>query len=303
MLNIIYILLISLFIPGIINRIRARLSGRIGIPILKHLSTIIVLFNKSITYARGSGILYRLSPTISLAAVLAALTMIPFGKREALINFDGDFIVVIYLLAITRFMTILASMSTGSSFEGMGASREALYGALVEPAIFVSVGSLALITGNTSFSSIYATLSAMQIEMIIAIILLYYVLLKICITETSRVPVDDPRTHLELTMIHEVMILDYSSVDLAFIHITNWIKGGIFAVLAGSALSATFHHSVIMTAMLALLQAAIIGFIESFSARNKMTKNATYIVAITAVALMVFAICYLIKNNIYITLE
>lgn len=302
MLNIIYILFISLFFTGVINRTRALCSGRKGIPILKHLSNIIVLFNKSSVYGHGSGLLFRLAPTLSLAAVLAALTMIPFGHNTALVSFDGDFIVVFYLFAITRFLTILGALSTGSSFEGMGASREALYGALVEPAIFTTIASLALITGHTSFSQIYFELTAMQIEMVIAIVLLYYVLLKICITETGHVPIDDPRTHLELTMIHEVMILDYSGVDLAFIHITNWIKAGIFAILAGGALASSLEYNQTMTAIFSLSMAVIIGITESFIARNKLSKNATYIASITAIALMSFAICYLIKNNIHITI-
>ncbi len=302
MLNIIYILFISLFIPGIINRTRALCSGRKGIPILKHLSNIIVLFNKSSVYGSSSGLLFRLAPTISLAAVLAALLMIPFGHRGAIISFEGDFVIVFYLFAITRFLTILGALSTSSSFEGMGASREALYGALVEPAIFTTIASLSLITGYTSFSQIYLELTAARIEMVIAIILLYYVLMKICITETGHVPIDDPRTHLELTMIHEVMILDYSGVDLAFIHISNWIKAGIFAVLASGALSSSFELNQLMTILFSILMAVIIGVIESFMARNKLSKNATYIASITAITLMAFAICYLIKNNIHITL-
>lgn len=302
MSNIFYILIISLFFPGIINRTRAIMSGRKGIPILKHLSNVIVLFNKSSIYGYDSGLIFRLAPTLSLAATVTALFMIPFGDSGALISFNGDFIVVIYLFAISRFVTILAAMSSGSSFEGMGASREALYGAMIEPAIFVCIGALALMTDHTSFSQIYASFIVRNVEMVISLALIYYTLLNICITETGHVPVDDPRTHLELTMIHEVMILDYTGVDLAFIHINQWLKAGIFASLAGGALSACIYHTPGMTALLAMFQAVIIGLIASFKARNKLSKNVTYIASSTAIALVSFAICYLIVNDIHITL-
>lgn len=303
MVNIILILLISLFIPGVINRTRARLSGRMGIPVLKHLSTVIVEVNKGSIYDQNCGLLFRLAPIISLGAVLTALLMIPFGRSEALISFEGDFVAVIYLFAVSRFITIVGAMGTGSSFEGMGASREALYGALIEPAIFVVIGALALISGNSSFSAIYSSISAVDTETIIATIILYYVLLRVGVVETGHLPVDDPRTHLELTMVHEVMVLDYSGIDLAFINIANWIKGGIFTVLAGGIVTSSFSYNATATVLFALLQGVIIGVIESFSARNKLSKNATYIVAVTATALMAFTICYLITNDINITLE
>ena len=123
-------------------------------------------------------------------------------------------------------------MDTGSSFEGMGASREALYGALVEPALLLTTATLALMTGHTSFATIFSAATPVEVRFTIILLLLGYLLTKIFIVEQGRIPVDDPRTHLELTMIHEVMCLDYGGIDLAFIQIAGWLKGAALAVLA-----------------------------------------------------------------------
>lgn len=130
-------------------------------------------------------------------------------------------------------------MDTGSSFEGMGASREALYGALVEPALMLVFGTLALLSGYTSFAAIFSGDAVNGVQLVVVLLLAAYVLVKIVFTEAGRVPVDDPRTHLELTMIHEVMCLDYCGVDLAYIKIGGWLKTAALSVLAADAVAAT----------------------------------------------------------------
>ena len=132
---------------------------------------------------------------------------------------------------------ILAAMDTGSSFEGMGASREALYGALVEPALMLVFGTLALLSGYTSFDAIFSGDAVNGVQLVVVLLLAAYVLVKIVFTEAGRVPVDDPRTHLELTMIHEVMCLDYCGVDLAYIKMAGWLKTAALSVLAADAVA------------------------------------------------------------------
>jgi len=183
----------------------------------------------------------------------------------------------------------------------MGAAREALYGALVEPALFFIFGTLALTTGYTSFSSMFAALSAGTPETIIVTLLLAYVIIKLIQIEGGRIPVDDPRTHLELTMIHEVMILDYSGFDLALIHVGSWVKMGALATLAGGVIAATIPYKGITALLIPVLVALIgiyIGSMESFKARNRLNKNATYIVTTVSLALFAFLLVYIISLNI-----
>jgi formate hydrogenlyase subunit 4 len=143
-----------------------------------------------------------------------ACLVIPFGPYKGVVSFDGDFIFFAYILALGKFFSIIAAMDTGSSFEGMGASREALYSMFAEPSFFILIGSFALLTGNTSFYEIFSTLHLGSSITYMLGAMAAFVLLMIAMIENSRMPVDDPRTHLELTMVHEVMILDNSGFDL-----------------------------------------------------------------------------------------
>ena len=186
------------------------------------------------------------------------------------------------------------------SFEGMGASREALYGALVEPALLLTTATLALMTGHTSFAAIFSAATPVEVRFTIILLLLGYLLTKIFIVEQGRIPVDDPRTHLELTMIHEAMVLDYSGFDLALITLAGWIKAGLLAVLAASAFASVLYWDTIVVLLLGLAAGLAIGIVESFLARSRMARNSTYIVTILAVALVAFVIAFLLLNQIRI---
>jgi formate hydrogenlyase subunit 4 len=190
-------------------------------------------------------------------------------------------------------------MDTGSSFEGMGAAREALYGALVEPALMMGLATFALFCGYSSFADIFSTAQMFDTNITIVMLLLAYVFLIIMIIESGRVPVDDPRTHLELTMIHEVMCLDYSGIDLAMINIAGWLKNAIWAMIAANAVSVVvcFHWE--FATPLAILGSGItIGAIESLRARNKLSRNTTYILTIVAMSALVLLTGFLLYQNI-----
>lgn len=190
-------------------------------------------------------------------------------------------------------------MDTGSSFEGMGASREALYGALVEPALLLTVATLALMTGHTSFAAIFSAATPVEVRFTIILLLLGYLLTKIFIVEQGRIPVDDPRTHLELTMIHEAMCLDYCGIDLAFIQIAGWLKGAALAVLAADTLLLGGALHWWWAAPLAvLLPGLAVGVVESTQARNKLSRNATFLLTIAALAALIFFVALLLHLNI-----
>jgi formate hydrogenlyase subunit 4 len=183
----------------------------------------------------------------------------------------------------------------------MGAARGALYGALVEPALMMGMATLALFCGYSSFAEIFSMARDLDMNLTVVLVLVAYVFVVIMFVEAGRVPVDDPRTHLELTMIHEVMCLDYSGIDMAMIHIAGWLKNSIFAIIAANAISVAFCFHWWFAAPLAVLGTGIaIGVVESFRARNKLSRNTTFILTIVAMSALVLLTGFLLIQNIEI---
>ncbi len=300
-LNTLLMLAVAVSITGVINRTRAVLAGRKGLRFFQHLFDAKVLLGKGAVYSPTTGILFRLAPCVCLASSLAAFLFIPVADLDPLLSFDGDVVMVAYLLALSRVSLILAALDTGSSFEGMGASREALYGALIEPAIMLSMATLAMLSGYTSLADIFSTARSLDVNLSIVVLLAAYVFIKIMFVEAGRVPVDDPRTHLELTMIHEVMCLDYSGIDLAMIQIAGWLKTAVFAMIAADAVAAAVCFDWLLAAPLAVVAAGLsVGITESMRARNKLARNSTYILTVTAMSALIFLVGYLLSQNIEI---
>ncbi len=300
-LNTLLMLAVAVSITGVINRTRAVLAGRKGLRFFQHLFDAKVLLGKGAVYSPTTGILFRLAPCVCLASSLAAFLFIPVADLDPLLSFDGDVVMVAYLLALSRVSLILAALDTGRSFEGMGASREALYGALIEPAIMLSMATLAMLSGYTSLADIFSTARSLDVNLTIVVLLAAYVFIKIMFVEAGRVPVDDPRTHLELTMIHEVMCLDYSGIDLAMIQIAGWLKTAVFAMIAADAVAAAVCFDWLLAAPLAVVVAGLsVGITESMRARNKLARNSTYILTVTAMSALIFLVGYLLSQNIEI---
>jgi formate hydrogenlyase subunit 4 len=274
---------------GILGRTRSIFSGRKGPQILQPIYNLAVLFRKGEVLSLDSGIIFRLAPTVSFVAVLTATLIAPFGKCSAIISFSGDFVLFAYMLALSRFAMILGALDTASSFEGMGASREALYGMLAEPAFFVLAGTFAMLTGHNSFADIFGFFDMTNLNAVIPGLLAAFAFFLMLLVETGRLPVDDPRTHLELTMIHEVMILDYSGFDLALIHITTYIKAAVYSTLTVlCVLPVNLHTEIYMPLFIFLLVLipVITGFFESFRARNRLQRNPSYILTMTVMAIV-----------------
>ena len=300
-LNTILIIVTALAIPGVINRTRALLAGRKGLPFTQHLRNVNVLLRKGAVYSTTTTALFRIAPAIYLGAAIVATLMIPVADLYPLISFEGDVICFAYTLALARVAIILAAMDTGSSFEGMGAAREALYGALIEPALMIGFATLALFCGYTSFADIFEHEQSFDLHLTIVMLLTAFLFVKITFVESGRVPVDDPRTHLELTMIHEVMCLDYSGIDMGMIHIAGWLKIACFSMIAANAVAATCcFHWWCAVPLAILLTGVSVGVVESTQARNKLVRNTTFIVTISALAALIFFIGYLLKLNINI---
>lgn len=298
-LNTALLLLTALCIPGLINRMRATLAGRKGIRFFQHLHDARLLLRKGAVYSSTTSALFRAAPSVYLGAALVAMLFIPVGNLTPLLSLEGDMVAFAYLLALGRVALVLAAMDTGSSFEGMGASREVLYGALIEPALMLTAATLALMTGYTSFARIFDAAAQPGIQTSVVMLFTAYVLVKILFAESGRVPVDDPRTHLELTMVHEVMCLDYCGVDLGMIKIAGWLKSAALSMLAADAATSALCPRWWAAAPLAVLITGVsVGVVESTRARNKLVRNTTYILLIAALSALVFFTGYLLHLNI-----
>lgn len=295
------ILLTALIFPGIILRTKSISSGRKGPGILQPVRELIILWNKGSVFSSTTSFVFRIAPAISLASVICASLLIPFADRKAIISFQGDFIFFSYILASGKFLMIIAALDTGSSFEGMGANREAFFSMLIEPAFFILLATFAMFTGYTSFSDIYSHfLITGNHNVLIYSIIGVYLFLQIAMVENSRIPVDDPKTHLELTMIHEVMILDYSGFDKALIHLTSYIKFALYGALMFNLLVPPGWSIFLQISLFILIQmlfAMTIGLTESFRARNKMNKNPKFILTISALAWFAFVLILIITDR------
>lgn len=290
MISLVLIILVSFFFTGIVIRTKSIASGRKGPGIFQPMKDIFRLFKKGAVYSETTSFIFQVAPSIYFASVVMAIMVIPFGQYKGIISFEGDFVFFAYVLAIGKFFSIISALDTGSSFEGMGASREALYSMLAEPAFFLLMGSLALLTGYTSFHEIFMTFHFGSYISYALGVMATFVLVMICMIENSRMPVDDPKTHLELTMIHEVMILDNSGFDLGLIlHATN-LKFAMYGALIANLYfgDLPLYYSIPIFLVIQTLFAVSVGLLESFTARYRMSHNAQFIFTLSSVSLLIF---------------
>ena len=275
--QVLFGLIFAPLLLGIINRTKALFAGRRGQSLLQLYYDVWKLLRKGAVYSRTTTWVFRAGPIVGLAAVLAAMTLVPFGKTPALVAFPGDLILFAYLLGLMRFFTVIAALDTGSTFEGMGASREVQFSALAEPVLLLALVAVARCTGSISLSGMFEKISVDAWQTAgLSLALVIAALLVVLLCENARIPVDDPNTHLELTMIHEVMVLDHGGPDLAFIvygaALKLWVLG---ALLIGTALpiqsgSDWINIAVSIGGMFAL--AVVIGIIESTMARLRLVR-------------------------------
>ena len=269
--------LLAPLLPGVINRTKAFFAGRKGPPLLQSYFDLRKLFRKGATYSRTTTWIFRAGPIVNFACLLAALALVPLGRVPAPLAFAGDWILLAYLLGLGRFFTVIAALDTGSSFEGMGASREVQFAAFAEPALLVGLAALARQAQSLSLSPIYAGISlgawAHALPMLSLLVAGFFVLF---LAENCRIPVDDPNTHLELTMIHEVMVLDHGGVDFGFVQwgsaLKLWVLGTLLIGLfpPGTAGLPLLDLAIGVAWMLALAVAT--GAAESIMARVRLLR-------------------------------
>jgi formate hydrogenlyase subunit 4 len=229
--------LLAPLVNAVIARTKAIIAGRVGQPLLQPYRDLWKLARKGAVYSRTTSWIFKMGPTVGLASLILAVALIPFGGFPALSSFAGDFVLLAYLMALGRFFTVAAALDTGSSFEGMGASREVTFSAFAEPAFFLTLAALARQTGYSSLTPVLSAVSSGTWMRAAPMLSLTLAALSIVfLAENARIPVDDPTTHLELTMIHEVMVLDHSGPDFAMIQygaaLKMWLLGAIIIGVA-----------------------------------------------------------------------
>lgn len=271
--------------PSIINRTKAFFAGRHGQPWLQPYYDLWKLLRKSAVYSRTTTPIFIAGPIVGCSATLLALVFIPLAGLPSFVSFPGDFLLVAYLLGLSRFCTIVSALDTGSSFEGMGASREAFFSALVEPALLLSLATLVAFSRETSLSSIYAGLGGSVLTSAAgpAVMLVMLAMMIVFLAENSRIPVDDPNTHLELTMIHEVMVLDHSGPDFALIQYGACLKLWILSVLLTGILTPLHSGWFILDLFVGLagmvVLAIVTGTVESVMARLRLVRVPQFLIA------------------------
>lgn len=275
-------MLLGPLIPGLINKTKALVAGRKGPPILQLYYDLAKLSRKQAVFSRTTTWVFLAGPVVTVAAGWVAALLVPFGHSPAPIHFQGDVILFAYLFALARFLTVLSALDTGSSFEGMGAAREVTFSALAEPALFLGFAVLAKSSGSLSLSAMLASPGFALSRAMGPLILVLAGWCIVYLAENSRIPVDDPSTHLELTMIHEVMVLDHSGRPLALVLYGASLKLLVLAALIlGPLLPRTANPWLDWSAYyLALLLFAIaVGLVESFTARFRMNKVPQFLMA------------------------
>lgn len=287
--NYLLALLLAPLLGGVINRVKALAAGRRGPPLLQGYRDLAKLLRKGAVYSRTTTWLFRAGPVVGLTAVAAALALTPCAGQPALCSFPGDLFVCVYLLGLARFATVLAALDTGSAFEGMGASREVLYGALTEPTMLLGLLALGRQTQSLSLSAMYgATGAGMWAGSGAALALLAIAFFIALLAENARIPFDDPNTHLELTMIHEVMVLDHGGPDLACIEyaaaLKLWLFGSLVAGLLPPWAPAWAGQMAGLGLMLAV--AVAVGVVESCMARARLLRVPHLLAGATVCALL-----------------
>lgn len=288
-------LVLAPFMLGVINRVKAVFAGRRGRPLLQSYYDLSKLLRKGAVYSETTTWMFRAGPIVSLTSAIAAAAIMPIGGTPSLFSFPGDFILLVYLFALGRFFTVAAALDTGSAFEGMGASREAFFSALAEPTMLLGLVTIARRTLDAPLgplSDITAGVTvARWFEFDFLMLLVAVAFVIVYLAENSRIPIDDPNTHLELTMIHEVMILDHGGPDLAYIQYGAALKLWVLGVLiVGFVVPKTGSPMIDIATALAgtLALAVLVGVIESTMARLRLTRVPQLL--ITAVALTVLAL-------------
>jgi formate hydrogenlyase subunit 4 len=228
------VLLLAPLLTGFVRVVKARLLRRRGPPLLQPYRDVLRLLRKEVVLAEQASWLFRVTPYLIFAATWTAAALVPTFARGLVFSWSADLIAIIALLGSARFFLALAGLDVGTSFGGIGSSREAMIATLAEPAMIMMVFTVALIAGSTQLSTVAGVMLSPEIGLRVSLGLALVALIMVAIAENARIPVDNPATHLELTMVHEAMVLEYSGRHLAVIELASSLKLLLYMSLIAS---------------------------------------------------------------------
>ena len=292
-INFLILLIMPFLMIGIVKKTKAFWSGRKGVNILQPYWDFSKLMKKELVYSKTTSWVFKFAPIVTFSSIIFATLFVPLVNGQSIVNIPFAFILFAYILGLGKFFSLLGALDTGSSFEGMGASREACFSTIVEPAFFITMASIIALSGNYSFDSFKYILTEAGIYGYLIIALAAITLFIMMLIEGCRVPVDDPTTHLELTMIHEVMILDNSGKDLGLITWGSAIKMFLFEALIANLIippNLPITTSTIVFIGIVVLVSILVGTIESAIARFRMSHVFEFIFIMTLTALLILAL-------------
>lgn len=300
LLNVVTLVVLPFWLHGLINRVKAWWSGRKGPPLFQLAYDVRRLMKKTIVFGDATTPVFRIAPYVYLATSILSALVVPVAGIAPIASFPLDFVWLAYSWGLGRMALALAAFDTGSSFEGMGATRAMTYASLLEPALFLSTGALAMLTSSRTLDEALAPElrgGAAFIVSAAAGVTLFVVLL----VEAGRLPIDDPNTHLELTMVHEVMVLDHSGSDLAAIQVGTAVK-----LLTGIALIARLLNpwaraadarTVAAQLVASACIAVAIGTAESLVARIRLRSVPAYIAGSLVAGFVALAVAAVLRGS------
>jgi formate hydrogenlyase subunit 4 len=266
--QMILVLLLAPLLTGFVRKVKSRLLRRRGPPVLQPYRDLARLLRKEVVLAENASWLFRVTPYLIFAVTWVAAALVPTFAAGLMFSWTADLIAIIALLASARFFLALAGMDVGTSFGGIGSSREVMIASLAEPAMLLIVFTLALLAGSTQLSSVAAFMASPEVGLRVSLGLALIALIMVALAENTRIPVDNPATHLELTMVHEAMVLEYSGRHLAMIEFAAALKLLLYVSLIaclfapwGLAIAGAGPAAYVVAAAAYLAKLAVSGFL------------------------------------------
>ncbi|MBP1649126.1 MAG: putative Formate hydrogenlyase, rane subunit [Bacteroidetes bacterium] len=292
-------------VTGIIRKTKARLQNRQGPPILQPYLDLQKLFRKGVIIPSTASWIFRATPYILFASTLVIVLLVPTLFTPVPLHWAGDIITVVYLFALGRFFLALAGLDTGTSFGGLGSSREMSIAAIIEPAMMLAIFTVSVTAGSTNLSTIVASLSTTPASAVNpSHILAFAGLFIVTLAETGRIPVDNPATHLELTMIHEAMVLEYSGRYLALIEWASQMKLLIFLALLSNmffplGMATTLSPAALLVALIAIagktiVLAIVVAVIESTNAKLRLFRVPEFLMVAFILSLLALILYFIV---------
>ncbi|MGO3929427.1 NADH-quinone oxidoreductase subunit H [Rhodopseudomonas pseudopalustris] len=267
-LQMLLVFTLAPLLTGFIRKVKARLMRKRGPSLLQPYRDLLRLLRKDVVLADNASWLFRATPYVTFAAIWVAAALVPTFATGLLFNWMADLIVIVALLGTARFFLALAGMDVGTAFGGLGSSREVMIAALAEPAMLLIVFCVALVAGSSQLSTIANFIASAQVGLRVSLGLAMIALIMVALAENARIPVDNPSTHLELTMVHEAMILEYSGRHLALIEFGAFLKLLLYVSLLaclffpwGIAVSGAGLQSYVVGTAVYVVKLAAVGFL------------------------------------------